>query len=290
MEVNVNENMDSEKCFRAEPDFLMALMAGAAAGIAVDVTLFPVDTVKTRLQSAQGFWKTGGFRSIYSGLASAVIGSAPNAAVFFCTYEMIKQLGSGLVPMSFQPVIHMGAASCGEVVACLVRVPVEVVKQRTQARPDLSSWSVLKRTFKAEGFFGLYRGYFSTVTREIPFSLIQFPLWEMFKKVWSDHRGQYLASWQSSICGALAGGISSGITTPLDVAKTRIMLAEKGSFTSKGHILPVLRDVWKEKGLRGLFAGAVPRMIGISVGGAIFFGVYEKTKSIWAYYCQRISL
>ncbi|XP_013785216.1 S-adenosylmethionine mitochondrial carrier protein-like isoform X2 [Limulus polyphemus] len=288
MEVHINENMNSERSHRAEPDFLMALMAGSAAGLAVDITLFPLDTIKTRLQSAQGFWKAGGFRGIYSGLASAATGSAPNAAAFFCTYEMVKQLGRGWVPMSFEPVIHMGAASCGEVVACLVRVPVEVVKQRAQTRPELNSWSVLKRTLKTEGIFGLYRGYLSTVIREIPFSLIQFPLWEVFKKVWSAHRGQYVDSWQSSVCGAIAGCISSGITTPLDVAKTRIMLAEKGSSTSKGHILPVLRDVWREKGLRGLFAGAVPRIMWISVGGAIFFGVYEETKSIWAYYYQRI--
>ena len=41
------------------------------------MTLFPLDTLKTRLQSAQGFWKAGGFRGIYSGLGSAALGSAP---------------------------------------------------------------------------------------------------------------------------------------------------------------------------------------------------------------------
>jgi hypothetical protein len=35
------------------------------------------DTIKTRLQSQQGFLASGGFRGIYSGLLSAVIGSAP---------------------------------------------------------------------------------------------------------------------------------------------------------------------------------------------------------------------
>ena len=41
------------------------------------MALFPLDTLKTRLQSAQGFWKAGGFRGIYSGLGSAALGSAP---------------------------------------------------------------------------------------------------------------------------------------------------------------------------------------------------------------------
>lgn len=35
-----------------------------------------------------------------------------------------------------------------------------------------------------------------------------------------------LKVWQSVFCGALAGTVAGAITTPLDVAKTRIMLAE----------------------------------------------------------------
>lgn len=47
------------------------------AGTAVDLLFFPIDTVKTRLQSAQGFVKAGGFRGIYKGVGSVVVGSAP---------------------------------------------------------------------------------------------------------------------------------------------------------------------------------------------------------------------
>ena len=45
--------------------------------MSVDIILFPLDTLKTRLQSSQGFFKSGGFRGIYSGIASAAAGSAP---------------------------------------------------------------------------------------------------------------------------------------------------------------------------------------------------------------------
>ncbi len=57
--------------------------------------------------------------------------------------------------------------------------------------------------------------------------------------------------WQSTICGAIAGGMAALITTPLDVAKTKIMLAKKGTITSTGNILTVLKLVFKEKGFRG---------------------------------------
>ena len=47
------------------------------AGTSVDIALFPLDTIKTRLQSAHGFFKAGGFRGVYSGLSAAAAGSAP---------------------------------------------------------------------------------------------------------------------------------------------------------------------------------------------------------------------
>jgi solute carrier family 25 S-adenosylmethionine transporter 26 len=70
------------------PSFTTALIAGGLAGTSVDVALFPIDTLKTRMQSPQGFIKAGGFRGIYNGLGAAAIGSAPGAALFFSSYEV----------------------------------------------------------------------------------------------------------------------------------------------------------------------------------------------------------
>lgn len=50
------------------------------AGTAVDLLFFPIDTVKTRLQSSQGFIKAGGFKGIYKGVGSVVVGSAPGGS------------------------------------------------------------------------------------------------------------------------------------------------------------------------------------------------------------------
>ena len=68
------------------------MAAGAVAGTSVDVALFPLDTVKTRLQSPNGFLKSGGFRGVYNGIGAAVAGSAPNAAAFFVAYEGAKRV------------------------------------------------------------------------------------------------------------------------------------------------------------------------------------------------------
>uniref|UniRef100_A0AAR2JK08 Mitochondrial S-adenosylmethionine carrier protein n=1 Tax=Pygocentrus nattereri TaxID=42514 RepID=A0AAR2JK08_PYGNA len=259
--------------------FILTLSSGGGcAGMCVDLTLFPLDTIKTRLQSQQGFYKAGGFRGIYAGVPSAAVGSFPNAAAFFVTYEGTKSLLAGCMSTHMAPVTHMLAASLGEIVACLIRVPTEVVKQRTQASPSLHTHHVLLTTLREEGVRGLYRGFGSTVLREIPFSLVQFPLWEYLKTLWWRRQGERLDSWQAAVCGAVAGAVAAFVTTPLDVAKTRIMLAKAGTATASGNIPLVLYEVWKCKGVFGLFAGSIPRMTFISVGGFIFLGAYEKVR------------
>ncbi|NXM29398.1 SAMC protein, partial [Oxyruncus cristatus] len=256
------------------------LKAGGVAGVCVDLILFPLDTVKTRLQSPQGFRKAGGFRGIYAGVPSTAIGSFPNAAAFFITYENVKSLLPHGSSSYLSPATHMVAASLGEVVACLIRVPSEVVKQRAQVSPSSSTFRILSHTLYHEGVQGLYRGYKSTVLREIPFSLVQFPLWESSKDLWSWKQGHVVDSWQSAVCGAFAGGFAAVVTTPLDVAKTRIMLAKAGSRNASGNVLTALGGIWRTQGLSGLFAGVVPRMAAISLGGFIFLGTYEKTRQL----------
>ncbi|EGV97734.1 S-adenosylmethionine mitochondrial carrier protein isoform X4 [Cricetulus griseus] len=200
--------------------------------------------------------------------------------MFFLTYEYVKYLLHTDSASHFRPVKHMLAASAGEVVACLIRVPSEVVKQRAQVSASSKTLQIFSTILNEEGIQGLYRGYKSTVLREIPFSLVQFPLWESLKALWSWRRGHMVDSWQSAVCGAFAGGFAAAVTTPLDVAKTRIMLAKAGSSTAVGSVLSAMHAVWRSQGLAGLFAGVFPRMAAISMGGFIFLGAYDQTRSL----------
>lgn len=260
----------------ASPSLIIPLAAGAFAGTAADTILFPLDTVKTRLQSTNGLWASGGFRRIYAGILPAVLGSAPTAAVFFCSYEFGKRIGSAALPSSAaQWPIHAFAAAFGETTACIVRVPIEVLKQRTQATTRTSAQH-LQSIWHGEGVRGFYRGYWSTVLRDIPFSALQFPIWELLKRAYSVwNYGRIVEPWQSAVCGSASGAAAALLTTPLDVAKTRIMLAERGSTAARGSIMGVMLTIFRSGGLRALFSGAVPRTLWISIGGFIFLGGYD---------------
>ncbi|KZT37866.1 mitochondrial carrier [Sistotremastrum suecicum HHB10207 ss-3] len=261
----------------SSPTFSQSLLAGGAAGTAVDLLFFPIDTVKTRLQSAQGFAKAGGFRGIYKGVGSIVVGSAPGAAVFFSCYDTLKRVSP--LPESYAPLTHVLSASTAEVAACLIRVPTEVIKTRTQTSaygPLAGSLFAAKSVWTSSGFEGFYRGFSSTIFREIPFTSIQFPLYEILKHQLSLqlHRKPLYAH-EAAICGSIAGGTAAALTTPLDVLKTRVMLDMRDSSTGKIPLLRRFKSIYLEEGMRALFAGVVPRTLWISAGGAVFLGVYE---------------
>lgn len=83
---------------------------------------------------------------------------------------------------------------------------MEIVKQRRQASVrNISSMQILKLAIQHEGIYGLYRGYGSTVLRDVPFSIIEFPVWEWLKKEWKLKVKRELTAIEVSVCGAVAG-------------------------------------------------------------------------------------
>lgn len=273
------------------PSFATSLIAGGIAGTTVDVALFPIDTLKTRLQAPGGFFRAGGFSGIYRGLGAAAAGSAPGAALFFATYESAKAnlATHDLMASSSDATVHMTAASMGEVAACLVRVPTEVLKAKMQTAQTHHGLVETVRMVLQErhGHFlapltgGLYRGFGMTLFREIPFAMIQFPLYEKFKRSWADYQGtDDVHPLQAAACGSISGSVAGALTTPLDVLKTRLMLGVDHHGQVYRNVRDVLTRTLANEGPRGLLHGLQPRVMWISIGGFVFFGAWEFAKSV----------
>lgn len=282
------ENKDPSSAFRGKTWFILramewmtylwivvGLISGAFAGTIVDIVLFPLDTLKTRLQSRSSVvWSSQLFRGIYRGIGPAVAASAPAGAAFFGTYEFTKRVVSDWLSERYQVFGHMLAAIAGDVAGSTVRVPFEIIKQNLQANIFSSSRQAVYHIVQRQGLSGLYRGWFSLIVREIPFDIIEFPLYEYLKKRWKTSSDD-LETWQSAVCGCVAGAVAAALTTPLDVAKTRVML--QGTNTYRG-IVSTLLHIAKEEGITCLFSGMIPRVLWIGLGGAIFFGSFETCK------------
>lgn len=66
--------------------FIVSLLAGGFAGVVVDIGLFPVDTIKTRIQSTKSAIQFSK-KNIFKGVTSTLLGSFPSAATFFISYD-----------------------------------------------------------------------------------------------------------------------------------------------------------------------------------------------------------
>jgi solute carrier family 25 (mitochondrial S-adenosylmethionine transporter), member 26 len=132
-------------------------------------------------------------------------------------------------------VVHAGASSLAELVSCAILTPAEVIKQNAQMVSAGSSTNATLQTlakFRSNPL-ALWRGYTALASRNLPFTAMQFPMFERMKlriKEYRDRRGLTRGTITESglitaVSAGTAGAIAAVITTPIDVIKTRIMLS-----------------------------------------------------------------
>jgi solute carrier family 25 S-adenosylmethionine transporter 26 len=249
----------------------------------VDIALFPLDTIKTRIQAtikgkSIDYVNKANNVSKYSGLKSQIFASFPSAAAFFSTYDFTKHFLHNKLNVNnkYDTLVHMTGAIFGEASAVFVRNPFELIKQNMQIGKYSTIKEALVEIFKQNGFKGFYRGYLITVLREIPFGILQYPLYEKFKKdrMKLKKDTKELKMIDFCISGAKAGGISAFVTTPLDVIKTRIMTLNVGKFDIN-KINSIIKSIYQDEGILKFFSGVHIRVFYITFGGMIFFGANE---------------
>ncbi|RYH17555.1 solute carrier family 25 protein [archaeon] len=122
-------------------DWKSALAGGLAGGIATSI-IFPIDTVKTMLQTNPRITTLSGvlehlkaqsFGRIYSGFFPAVLGSILSSSLYFGTYEATKSFMYARCNLTNRHFIHGIAATTGNIASSFVFVPKETIKQQLQA-------------------------------------------------------------------------------------------------------------------------------------------------------------
>ena len=265
--------------------FICSSIAGGTAGISIDFVLFPIDSIKTRLQAStrdKNYTFEAKKVNKFRGFISSMLASFPCAATFWTTYEVMKL---SMPTQLSLPLQHFLAASVAESTQALIRNPFEVIKQNQQIGKYHTIFEAVGDIFRKSGIRGFYKGYLSLIGREIPFSGLQFPLYEWFKRIQIrrlarkqkiNEREVKLAFIHNAINGSLAGSIAGFTVTPIDVLKTRLMTHDLNKESVKARDL--LKSIYKENGLPGLFRGASIRVMYLSFGGSAFFGIYEVVK------------
>ena len=163
-----------------QESMLRHMAAGAWAGIAEHSAVFPIDTVKTHLQSEAAGHKTAagslrlimkenGFWALWRGLPSVAAACIPAHALMFASYEEILQLGGVRSPNPSPERVAVVGALAGGLSTILhdsVMVPADVVKQRMQLGHYTGAWDCLRRQLSTS----LYRSLPTTLAMNIPYA------------------------------------------------------------------------------------------------------------------------
>ena len=121
--------------------------------------------------------------------------------------------------------------------------------------------------------------------RDIPYAIVTLMTYECLREHWVKKHEK--AAWRDMATGAIAGGLGSYVTNPMDVIKTRLQI-ELGEKILQGNVLNekgrlksivIARDIVSNHGVKGLFAGLIPRLVKIAPASAIMISSYE--------YCKR---
>ena len=129
-----------------------------------------------------------GIAGLYKGFPISLIGSMPAAGLYFGSYEFFKSHSLQFKYLQENPFLsYMAGGMFAESVACILFVPVDVVKERRQVEKDLKKYKyasdidAIRQIRKTEGIRGLYRAYGATVMSFGPFSALYFMFYEKLK-------------------------------------------------------------------------------------------------------------
>lgn len=286
------------------------VIGGAFSGLLGRIPTHPIDTVKARLQSAGGEQYGNGFRcfrslcveegvrGLYRGFGVVAVGGTPAACVYLTSYEIFKSWLGGDTAFLGYFAAGMGA----EAAACLLFVPVDVVKERLQVQrgvaakcppsvsalpPYSGSIDALMTISRTEGLLGLYKGYWATLGSFGPFSALYFVFYEKSKSMLASAEGVANQS-DLSVQGTLLSSAGSGsaaalLTNPLDMAKLRFQTqrnmpagqAASGHLRGLGH---ALQSIYAEEGFLALFRGAGARVLFHTPNVCVTFTIFEQCR------------
>ncbi|XP_077999776.1 solute carrier family 25 member 16-like [Glandiceps talaboti] len=183
------------------------------------------------------------------------------------------------------PVFIAKSFAAGGVAGCCAKTsiaPLDRIKILLQAHSvhyrHLGVFSALYAVYHKEGFLALYKGNGAMMVRIFPYGAIQFMSYEQYKRIARDFFGHHyqLAKLSS---GSMAGITAVTFTYPLDMVRARLAFQVTGEHIYDGIFHTVKSIVHQEGGIKGLYRGFTPTIIGMVPYAGLSFFTYETLKA-----------
>lgn len=235
-----------------------------------------------------------GFTALWRGLSPTLAMAVPSTIIYFVGYDHLRQYFSS-------PFAPLFCGALARTMSVTVISPLELFKTRLQSSAHSPCCTSIFSTVvigiqdmvKVQGFRSLWKGLSPTLWRDVPFSAFYWLGYERIKhffknyaKPFSNLKPETSEFTKSFISGGISGAIAALITHPFDSVKTRrqILYNRHGSMSvMRESTWKVMQNIFSEAGIRGLFRGAVPRMLKVSPACSIMISSYELGKFFFSH-------
>ncbi|PVU86772.1 hypothetical protein BB561_006564 [Smittium simulii] len=273
---------------------------GGVASCSAAVFTHPMDLLKVRLQTNIGskasigkvvseIFRVQGVSGFYRGLSAALLRQASYSTVRFGIYEKLR----GKMKRSDGSVSHLASMVSGIVGGAVGGVfgnPADVANVRMQNDGSLPAnqkrnykniFDALTRMAREEGYKSFFVGLGPNVTRGMVVTMSQVAFYDIFKSTLVGYgmSPENISTHLSS--SLLAALLTTTVTNPIDIAKTRIMNSKGREYT--GMINTIVSMV-KNEGSLSLFKGWAPSLLRLGPHTILVFVFLEQYKSLYIKY------
>ncbi|XP_054472648.1 solute carrier family 25 member 55a [Anoplopoma fimbria] len=136
----------------------------------------------------------------------------------------------------------------------------------------VSATQIAKELFRTQGIQGLYKGLGATLMRDVPFSVIYFPLFANLNNLGKPSPGETSPFYWAFLSGCAAGSTAAVAVNPCDVVKTRLQSLNKGaSEETYNGVMDCVSKILRKEGPSAFLKGAGCRALVI----APLFGIAQ---------------
>ncbi|KAJ0393702.1 hypothetical protein P43SY_007602 [Pythium insidiosum] len=288
---------------------LAAASAAGVGGLVATSVLYPLDTIKTRLQSGGSLFDEEEtneeqarrkdvralLRSLYRGYQYKAAESSVSKFLYFYAYTLLAQT---VAPSDGKPigtVLNLGIGYLSEFFHLPVTLPMEVIATRLQT--GIGSGGVLqivRNVLEESGIKGFYKGFQAYFVLCLQ-PAIQYTVFERVKEAYlkrSKSMAKSLSALEAFVLGAIARSIATLLLFPYIRAKVILQSKKKknqapeledgkcdrASQSSEG-IVATLQRVYSEEGPLALYRGLTPELTKGALSSALMLMIKEKIQT-----------
>uniref|UniRef100_A0A5F7ZMF6 Solute carrier family 25 member 43 n=1 Tax=Macaca mulatta TaxID=9544 RepID=A0A5F7ZMF6_MACMU len=140
-------------------------------------------------------------------------------------------------------------------------------------------WATGHRVWRAEGPRALWKGNAVACLRLFPCSVVQLAAYRKFVVMFTDDLG-HISQWSSIMAGSLAGMVSTIVTYPTDLIKTRLIVQNMLEPSYRG-LLHAFSTIYQQEGFLALYRGVSLTVVGALPFSAGSLLVHMNLEKIW---------